>query len=478
MIRKPIENLLKGGEELEEVHEANHATAKGMMQQVVVILEGLEKPESVATGWVKDFDSAKVKVIGHLAEGLRGYLTANSSKNDSETDAEVSDSTAAGKDDSLQGEPLQGEAKISSTLTNLEGEPGEVTEEAIQELFKEEKIGMLSDEEKAPFEGAEQKKDIECPSGNTGNSEGIPTDEKLPSPYLAHATSPSLHSAYLDPSDLKESAGKYGDTVALGSTESFSLLDIPSLISGDSKEAPSTTAPQAEEERMKRFKIQQQLSREGAGPEDMNTPVRQRSLVYDVLKETDHMALATTRVVAKMNKLEVKLDQQVAVLQRQSESFRVHYLEGQKAAAQQASKASRQHQLLATQVDKNTEQNGKIVSLLRELKDGLKGSSERTEVETKSCFEFAASVDIDHQKRLEECQNRDYKRHAELREEVHALQAMVSSLVAHVQGLGPPEPAVSEPTQVPAQSQEPADEVSPEMKKLAKAHVKARRGAC
>jgi hypothetical protein len=154
----------------------------------------------------------------------------------------------------------------------------------------------------------------------------------------------------------------------------------------------------------------------------------------------------------------VKLDQQVAVLQRQSESFRVHYLEGQKAAAQQASKASRQHQLLATQVDKNTEQNGKIVSLLRELKDGLKGSSERTEVETKSCFEFAASVDIDHQKRLEECQNRDYKRHAELREEVHALQAMVSSLVAHVQGLGPPEPAVSEPTQVPAQSQEPADE--------------------
>jgi hypothetical protein len=121
-IRKPIENLLKGGEELEEVHEADHATAKGMMQQVVVILEGLEKPESVATGWVKakDFDSAKAKVIGHLVEGLRGYLTADNSENDSETDAEVSDSTAAGKDDSLQGGPLQGEAKISSTLT---GEP-------------------------------------------------------------------------------------------------------------------------------------------------------------------------------------------------------------------------------------------------------------------------------------------------------------------------------------------------------------------
>ena len=96
---------------------------------------------------------------------------------------------------------------------------------------------MLSDEEKAPFEGAEQKKDIECPSGNTGNIEGIPTDEKLPSPYLAHATSPSLPSASapLDPSGLRESAGKYGDTVALGRTESSSLLDTPSLISGDSK---------------------------------------------------------------------------------------------------------------------------------------------------------------------------------------------------------------------------------------------------
>jgi hypothetical protein len=56
-----------------------------------------------------------------------------------------------------------------------------------------------------------------------------------------------------------------------------------------------------------------------------------------------------------MNKLEVKLDQQVAVLQRQSESFKVHYLEGQRAAAQQANKASHQHQLLATQVNKNTE---------------------------------------------------------------------------------------------------------------------------
>jgi hypothetical protein len=153
----------------------------------------------------------------------------------------------------------------------------------------------------------------------------------------------------------------------------------------------------------------------------------------------------------------------------------VHYLEGQKAAAQQASEASNQHQLLATQVYKNTEQNGKIVSLLRELKDGLKGRSERTEDEMKSCFEFAANVDIDHKKRLEECQNRDYKRHAELREELRSLQDMVYSLVAHVQGSKPLEPAVSEPTQIPAQSQEPADEVSPEMEKLAKEYVKARK---
>jgi hypothetical protein len=58
----------------------------------------------------------------------------------------------------------------------------------------------------------------------------------------------------------------------------------------------------------------------------------------------------------------------------------VHYLRGQKAAAQQASKARRQHQLLATQVDKNTEQNGHIVSLLRTLTDDLKGSSEKTDV--------------------------------------------------------------------------------------------------
>jgi uncharacterized protein YjaG (DUF416 family) len=69
------------------------------------------------------------------------------------------------------------------------------------------------------------------------------------------------------------------------------------------------------------------------------------------------------------------------------------------------------------------------VSLLRELTDDFKGSSEKTDVEMKSCFEFATRVDIDHQKRLKECQNRDFQRHTELREEVRALQAMVSNLV-------------------------------------------------
>ena len=140
----------------------------------------------------------------------------------------------------VQGGPPQGEAKISSTPTNLEGESGEVIEKEIQELFMEEKTETLVDEEKAPFELAKLKKDSECQSGDTGNGAGAPADEKLPSPYLAHATSPSLPSASapLDPgatSGLKESAGKYGDTVALGRTESFSLLDTPSLISGDSK---------------------------------------------------------------------------------------------------------------------------------------------------------------------------------------------------------------------------------------------------
>jgi hypothetical protein len=74
----------------------------------------------------------------------------------------------------------------------------------------------------------------------------------------------------------------------------------------------------------------------------------------------------TSKVVVKMNKLEGKLDQQVAVVKRQLESFRVHYLEGQKVGSQQASGASYQHQLRATQVGKDTEKNGKIGALLRD----------------------------------------------------------------------------------------------------------------
>jgi hypothetical protein len=50
-IRKLIKNLLKGGEELDEVPEADQATAVGMAQQMIAILEGLEKPELDATGW-------------------------------------------------------------------------------------------------------------------------------------------------------------------------------------------------------------------------------------------------------------------------------------------------------------------------------------------------------------------------------------------------------------------------------------------
>jgi hypothetical protein len=118
-IRKLIESLLKGGEELEEVRGAGHAAANGMMQQVVVILEGLDKPEPVATGWVKDFDSAKEKVISHLVEGLSGYLNADNSEKESEADTEGPDSTAAGMGDSLQGEPPQGEASAESTAWAL-----------------------------------------------------------------------------------------------------------------------------------------------------------------------------------------------------------------------------------------------------------------------------------------------------------------------------------------------------------------------
>jgi hypothetical protein len=102
-IRRLIESLLKGGEELEEVREAGHATANGMMQQVVVILVGSEKPGPVATWWVKDFGSTKVEVIVHLSgrSWLSGYLNADHSEEGPVADTEVSDSTAAGMDNSL-----------------------------------------------------------------------------------------------------------------------------------------------------------------------------------------------------------------------------------------------------------------------------------------------------------------------------------------------------------------------------------------
>jgi hypothetical protein len=44
-IRKFIKILLKGGEGLDEVPGADQATASGMTQQMVAILEGLEKSE-------------------------------------------------------------------------------------------------------------------------------------------------------------------------------------------------------------------------------------------------------------------------------------------------------------------------------------------------------------------------------------------------------------------------------------------------
>ena len=229
---------------------------------MIAILEGLKKPELVATGWAKDFDSYNAKVKGHLAEGLRDYLTADHSENESEMGAEDSDPTAARKGGSPQGGPLQGESKISSTPTNLEAALREVTEEAIQELLREENSGTPTDDAEAASKVDKRKKDSECQLGkNAGSGAGAPTDEELPSPDLAHVTSPSLHSASLGPSGR---AGKYGDTVALVRTESSSLLDSSSLISGDSdpEEVQSAAVTQTEEEKLKLFTIQQQVSRE------------------------------------------------------------------------------------------------------------------------------------------------------------------------------------------------------------------------
>jgi hypothetical protein len=97
------------------------------------------------------------------------------------------------------------------------------------------------------------------------------------------------------------------------------------------------------------------------------------------------------------------------------------------------------------------------VTLLCTLTDDFKGSSKKTDAEMKTCFELATRVDIDHRIRLEDYQSRDLQRHAELREELHALQAMVSNLVTHVQGLIPLKPAVNEQASAPVLPQKPAD---------------------
>jgi hypothetical protein len=179
-----------------------------------------------------------------------------------------------------------------------------------------------------------------------------------------------------------------------------------------------------------------------------------------MMTETNNMAKMTAKVVEKMNALEEKFDQQVvikmntleekfdqqvAVLERQSKSFKVHYLEGQKVAVQQAREASYQHQQMVDQVDKNTEQNGRIVSLLRELQGGIKASSAKAEAEMESCFEYAAKTDVDLKRSMEDSQNRYHQRHGEIREELRSLRDIVHSLAAHVQGLQPLQSAVEAP---------------------------------
>jgi hypothetical protein len=112
---KPIEILLKGGEEPEQVHEADHAVANGMMPQVMVaILEGLTKSETLATGRdvSDDFESASVAITNHLVKRLDDYLSVERNEADSETDLEVSDPSAAGKGDSLQGGTPQGKEGV------------------------------------------------------------------------------------------------------------------------------------------------------------------------------------------------------------------------------------------------------------------------------------------------------------------------------------------------------------------------------
>jgi hypothetical protein len=88
-------------------------------------------------------------------------------------------------------------------------------------------------------------------------------------------------------------------------------LDTPSLKGGgsDREGAPGEAPTQTEKDRLLHSRIEQQLDLDGAELTSMSTPMQWRSLTSDVLKETNNMALVTTKVVVKMNKLEEKLDQ-------------------------------------------------------------------------------------------------------------------------------------------------------------------------
>ena len=96
---------------------------------------------------VQDFDSASVAIINDLVNGLDDYLSVERNETDSETDLEVSDPSAAGKGDSLQGGTPQGKEGVS--------------EKDIKDLFaiEEEEIDKLTSEEQAPVE-AEQRGNI------------------------------------------------------------------------------------------------------------------------------------------------------------------------------------------------------------------------------------------------------------------------------------------------------------------------------
>jgi hypothetical protein len=131
---------------------------------VVEILEGMTESETLATGWDKDFDSASVAIINHLANELNDYLSGEKNEMDSEADSEVLDPTAAGMGDSLQGGTPQGKKGVS--------------EKDIKDLFAidEEEIDTLMGVEKALLEVKEQR-------GNNGDGAGAGSKE---APGLSH----------------------------------------------------------------------------------------------------------------------------------------------------------------------------------------------------------------------------------------------------------------------------------------------------